>query len=257
MAHAGGRPADLLVCVETKDAQSIEIHQSDNLRWMSFGDKAVQSVIDLQEPTRLVLPYTEAMTAALLFNPLPQRILNLGLGGGSFERLFLQKLPDASLTSVESSREVIGLSRQYFLLPADYAVEVATAQQFLAASDDTFDLILCDLHEKGMPAPCLYQDEFYRDALAALSDCGVMAINLLPASESDLMNVLLALRHHFDWTLLLDFVDYRNIVIFLLSQPPPDRELLWERAHDLETLLDVDLDDIPRRLRPLPLPERL
>jgi len=66
--------------------------------------------MSLSKPYQLLLPYTEAMLAGLVIIEQPKRLLNLGLGGGSFLRFFNKTWPKLLVGSVDSRFEVIDLS---------------------------------------------------------------------------------------------------------------------------------------------------
>ena len=62
-------------------------------RFLHFGLDTVQSAMRLDDPDRLSLRYTRKMMAFLLFNRAPERILLLGLGGGSLAKFCYRRLP--------------------------------------------------------------------------------------------------------------------------------------------------------------------
>src|SRR5205823_13151460 len=70
--------------------RNIFVYEEDGLRCMSFGRTTVarQSCVSLGEPAKLVFNYARMMMAALYLNPAPQRILILGLGGGTLPSAF-------------------------------------------------------------------------------------------------------------------------------------------------------------------------
>ena len=87
-------------------------------RFLHFDFDAIQSAMEVSNPERLALAYTRKMMAFLLFNRTPERILLLGLGGGSLAKFCYSKLPAASITAVEVNEDVIAL-RDEFSIPAD------------------------------------------------------------------------------------------------------------------------------------------
>ena len=62
-------------------------------RFLHFDFGAIQSVMEVSNPVRLALAYTRKMMAFLLFNRTPERILLLGLGGGSLASFATQTCP--------------------------------------------------------------------------------------------------------------------------------------------------------------------
>jgi spermidine synthase len=104
-------------------------------RMLHFDFGATQSAMLLDAPQRLLLAYTREMMTFLLFNPDPQRILLLGLGGGSIAKYCYRHLPCAEITAVEISADVIAL-REMFSIPADdqrFRVVRADAVAYVAA----------------------------------------------------------------------------------------------------------------------------
>ena len=71
-------------------------YEDDGIRCMKFGRQAAgrQTCQSLADPDRLVFDYTRMMMAALYLNPSPQRILIIGLGGGTLPRTLQKILPD-------------------------------------------------------------------------------------------------------------------------------------------------------------------
>jgi len=242
----------LLLHSELVGDQRIEIREYENLRWMSVGGHSVQSLIDVEAPEQILLPNLQAMLAAFLFCENPVRLLNLGLGGGAFERNFVSKLPELEITSVESSQEVIRLANEYFCIPDHCQLIHDSAEHFLAQEQSAFDIILCDLFAGEKHPDCLYDTGFYADAYRCLKDDGVLAINLLPLSEKELIEILLPIRNHFDWVLLFETPNHANIILFALSSEPLTKSELETRASELIKVLDIDLTDIPNQLHILP-----
>lgn len=237
----------------TADGQFIDIREFNNLRWMHFGGEAVQAVMRLDEPALIVQPYNVAMLAGLLFPGHPHKLLNLGVGGGTFERFFRASMPDLSLTSVEARAAVIRLARRFFLVPEQLPVVNETAERFLRTDSGTYDVIFCDIYGDRQRPDCLVDSCFYADASRRLAVDGVLVVNLLPASEAELLEILLAIRQHFAWVCLLEFPDHRNVLLYVSTQQAPATAVLEARAASLSPALGVDLAGIPARLRRLPV----
>ena len=147
---------------------------------MSFGGDATQSLMSRQRPFDLELVYTRTMMGFLLFQPVPRRILMIGLGGGSLAKFCHRNLPQAQVTVVEINPHVIA-TRSQFLIPEDderLQVLLADGADFVAASDARFDVVLVDgFDDKGACAQ-LGSQAFYRHCHACLSDAGVLVANL-------------------------------------------------------------------------------
>src|SRR5689334_20020268 len=70
------------------------------LRARSRRGEALESAVDLNDPLRLVVPYTRSLYAGLFFQPKPERVLMIGLGGAGFHRLFSAAYPETLLQTV-------------------------------------------------------------------------------------------------------------------------------------------------------------
>jgi hypothetical protein len=76
------------------------IVDSGSRRYLHFDLDAVQSAMHLEYPDRLCLAYTRKMMAFLLFNHAPERILLLGLGGGSLAKFCYRRLPCSGIVGL-------------------------------------------------------------------------------------------------------------------------------------------------------------
>ncbi|MEO0438678.1 MAG: fused MFS/spermidine synthase [Pseudomonadota bacterium] len=202
----------------------------------------MQTAIDLHAPERLLLENHRAMAfASALVNPL-RHVLDLGAGGGGFVRHFKHHYPDAVISAVEASREMVLLAELYFDLPPAVVVQ-ERAQTFLVKDQNSYDFISCDLFD-GREAPAdLVTVGFYKTLAERLADDGVLAVNLLPASEEQALQLLATVRAVFPGIGVLQFSELGNLVLLLRKSPLAgisDREqalIASPYAHDEEALL--------------------
>jgi spermidine synthase len=156
------------------------ILETDSERHLLFSHDSVQSSMCLDEPDALTSEYTRRMMSFLLFNPQPEHVLMVGLGGGSIAKFCHRYLPGTRMTAVEIDEDVIAL-RDEFCLPFDderLRVVHADGVRFIAQSDEQFDIILTDAFDHQGVAPALAVSDFYRDAYKRLNDDGVFVLNL-------------------------------------------------------------------------------
>lgn len=156
------------------------ILENGSERHLLFSHDSVQSSMRLDDPTALTCEYTRRMMAFLLFNPEPQHILMVGLGGGSIAKFCHRHLQRTRMTAVEIDADVIAL-RDEFLLPFDderFEVVHADGVRYLAQSDQYFDVILVDAFDHQGVAPALAASDFYRNAAHRLTHDGVFVMNL-------------------------------------------------------------------------------
>ena len=234
---------------------SVEVHEHAGDRWVYTGDNSILSLMRLAAPADPVMPNHIAMLAALLFVDRPHAVLNLGSGAGVFERFFHDRLPDTDVVSVDTSRTLVELARQYFAIQHDWPVINRPAEHVLHDNTQRFDLILCDIFQGDRHPDCLTDARFHAGAVNSLAAGGVMAVNLSPANEQALLDVLLPMRENFKHVLLVNLVDYGNVVVYAMQHPPVDQQEQRKRAQRLGKQLRLELHQIPDRLTVLPIVE--
>jgi len=166
-------------------ATPIQISEEAGVRYLHFGSDWIQGAMRIARPWALELDYTREMMAALLLRPepdWPRKALLIGLGAASLTKFLYRHRPQAKLTVVEIEPAVVAAARQYFKLPEDpkrLRIEIADGVAWLAASDETFDLVLVDGFDADARAGALDTLPFYRACRAHLREDGLLVVNLL------------------------------------------------------------------------------
>lgn len=234
------------------DAGEIEVREEGGFRWMHFGGEAIQAMMVLDDPSRPIIPYQTYMLAGLLFNQTPNFLLNLGAGGGSFERFFAAHMPELMVTSVESNPDVIGLLKEHFSIQGNFPIVNQDAAKYLDGCTTSYDMILCDLFDHNDHSSCIFDSGLFADAFRCLSTNGVLAINLLPETEAEMVKILFEVRNSFDRVLMMEVPNYKNILLFCLQQDAPGKDLLELRCEKLQKVFGIDLMDVPGLVIELP-----
>ncbi len=102
---------------ESKSAynQVIVTEDSQGLRTLRFQEGgARQSVVKLDDPDHLELPYTRVMPVALAFVERPKRVLIVGLGGGTIPTFLRKHFPETEIDVVDIDPVVVEVAREYF-----------------------------------------------------------------------------------------------------------------------------------------------
>ena len=169
---------------------SIEVSESNGVRYLHFGSELVQGAMRIARPSSLELEYTREMMLPLILRTRrgwPASVLQVGLGSASFTRFLLRHRPDARLTVVEIAPEVVAAARQFFRLPESsprLAIEIGDAHEYLAATRRRFDLILVDGFDSDGNAGMLETVPFYLNCRGRLGAGGLLAANLLTRRRS-------------------------------------------------------------------------
>ena len=120
------------------------------------------------------------MMGFLLFQPDPRSILAIGLGGGSLPKYCYRHLPSADITVVEINPYVIEMRDAFFVPEDDHRFRVVCddGARFVAAADRRYDVILVDgFTYDGQPEQLCTQ-AFYDACRSALTEAGLMVVNL-------------------------------------------------------------------------------
>lgn len=115
----------------------------------------------------------------------PQRVLLLGLGGGTLAALLARGCPGVAMVGVEHNAEVLAVARTDFGLDEIPDLEVVEADAFAwveehAASEPaSYDLICLDLFDGGRLVPGTLARPFLRQIAMLLRPDGTLTVNLM------------------------------------------------------------------------------
>lgn len=139
-----------------------------------------ESAVDLNDRTRLVVPYTNAIAASALFHPNPKYALMIGLGGAGFNQFFEKAFPSATLETAELDPKVFELAQKYLgFKPSDRdKVDVFDGRMFLRRSKTVYDWIILDAFRGGFVPPHLKTVEFYKLVQSHLASDGIFVANV-------------------------------------------------------------------------------
>jgi spermidine synthase len=202
-------------------------------RFLHFDLDSTQSAMSVAHPDRLSLGYTRMMMAFLLFNRAPERILLLGLGGGSLAKFCYHRLPGSAVTAVEMNPHVIALRGQ-FCIPGDderFRVIRGEGSGYVSSPGQHKDVILADACDRSGIAPELDRIEFYDSARERLSEAGVFVLNLC-GERSRWPSHMTKIRRVFGKRFMTLSAREDGNQIVLAFRRPPD-EVHWD---DLEAL---------------------
>ncbi len=128
------------------------------------------------------------MMAALYLNPSPQRILIIGLGGGTLPRTLQKVLPEASIDAVEVDPAVVRVAYKYFdfvPLPTTHVIEEdgRVFAKRMGKQRTRYDLVMLDAFDHEYIPEHLLTREFLQEIKGLLSEHGVLAANTFAASR--------------------------------------------------------------------------
>lgn len=191
------------------------VSEEAGVRYLHFGTEWVQGAMRLRKPNDLVLAYTQQMMSWLLFiEPEADHELGiLGLGAGSLLRYTLRNTP-AQITTVEWNPMVTAVCRSHFRLPESprSSIDHCDAADWVSdpANIGRYSALMVDLYDATAQGPVRGSLEFYQGCAQALTEPGVITVNLFGEHASFDPN-LDALREAFpDGMLVLPEIDAGN-----------------------------------------------
>jgi spermidine synthase len=219
---------------------------------LHFDCLATQSEMRCDAPEELVVPYTQTMMGFLLFNPRPEKIVMIGLGGGSIPKYCYAKIPEASVLTVEIDPDVITL-RDLFCVPRDderFQVLCADGADFVRNASDCVDVLLVDGFDMNGQSSQLCTQAFYDDCYRSLVPDGIVVVNFA-VEDPYLARSLPRIRHRFENIVVVESSDCCNRVAFAsrgTAMNSPHAQLC-ARLGELEQIHAVGLRDTLQRIR--------
>lgn len=156
--------------------RSVWVYQTSHHRIMSFvkplyrpnlsmdlKNSVRQTMMDLHDPYALLFRCHHVMIyALLLLHQEPERILILGLGGGTLTKAFAHLLPEAHIDTVEIDADIVRMAHRHFNLPEnDHRIQthIEDGLDFIEKQpDQSYDMIIVDLFDtNGIPEPFLQE----------------------------------------------------------------------------------------------------
>ena len=214
----------------------------------------LQSRINIHKPDNLVLIYSKMMVAALLLQPMPKRILVVGLGGCVLSNFMNNLFPQAFIDVVEIDPKVIDMAKKFFKLneTSNYKVHQEDGRCFVQSmlGKGFYDLVYLDAFKSGSIPFHLKTNQFYKDIARILSPNGVIGSNLYGKSNSLKPNDWKTFSSQFKR--IYCFEDHGNVATILLAT---DREEIWtmndfnNAAMNFHTPLSFSLKDIAATYR--------
>ena len=209
-------------------------------------DQRNQSCINQKRPRQMVFGYTRMTMTGLLFQPEPQRILVVGLGGGTLPQAFVDLFPGAKVDSIEIDPAVLKVAQTYFgFTPSDRnRVHTQDARIWVkraALKQQKFDLIVLDAFNGEYIPEHLMTVEFLREVQQLIADDGVLISNTFAISD---------LYDHESTTYSAVFGEFINFQV----PESANRVVIWPKVDVSDELLKERSELLAARLRPYAVP---
>lgn len=228
------------------------LYEGDRYITLHFDFSATQSHMRKTDPDKLMMGYTRTMMGFLLFQPKPERIAMVGLGGGSLAKYCLRHVPDVHFTAVEINPDVIIL-RDKFGIPPDgpnFKVVCADGAVYVRDRFEPVDVLLVDGFDRDGQPGQLGSAEFYDHCYTKLRDGGVLVVNLLER-DNNFGTYTARIRESFDDQVVVVEAEERgNKIVFAYKGRnfPPLATTMSKLVRDLGPTHTVALRTIAQKV---------
>ena len=232
----------------------LEVTEERGVRTLHLGSQAIQSAMRITRPWDLELAYTRAMMGFLMFNPMPQDVLMIGLGGGSLAKFIRRQRPQTCITAVEIDPRVIAAARSHFELPGnDATLDVIEGDGALYVRQHaaSADVILLDGFDAGNQVEALATQTFYAACRRVLKPGGILVVNLW-GRDSEFAEYFARLTRAFDGEVgWISVQDKTNVIVLAFGEPgaPARLDAMRPQLADLSKRYGLDLRGFARDLQ--------
>ena len=245
-------PQGQLIHLRRSEFQTLAVYQAEQLRLLRVDDQAIQSACNLLAPEQLCLPYAQFMMGIFLFQPAPEKVLLLGLGGGDMVRYLHHALPQCQLTAVDIDANTFDIAQRYFELPDDRVDGVCQeAHHFVESNRGRYHTVLIDLYATQGPPALLHDIGFFEHCRQRLTLDGVLALNLITEDADVFADIVCKIRLVFNsLSVCAKVPGHKNIIIFAFNKKPAQtgRADLSENARQLSQRYELNFNAIVEAL---------
>ena len=218
----------------------VRVVEEGNIRRLQFRRSGVdfeESAINIRNPLDFPLHYYKLMMAGFIHCPNPQRILFVGLGGGTLVRAIRHYYPNVQIDVIELDPVVVEVARAYFGFQEDsrmkvYIRDARVQMNRLAGQGARYDMIFLDAFRGGYIPYHLTTQEFMELVARLLEANGVVVSNLQPGFASyHYQRRTIARVFPSEWA----YGRYGNVIVVASRKPQNiSREELIKRAEQLQ-----------------------
>jgi spermidine synthase len=182
--------AETVLHTERSLYRNITVYESDDERCMRFTKQisARQTCISLKDHDQLVFNYTKMMLGALYLQPDPDKVLIIGLGGGTLPSTLSRIFPKAKIDTVEIDPAVVRVAQKYFHFRMTPTITVSEedGRVFVKRAiqkGTQYDLVMLDAFDHDYIPEHLLTQEFLREVKKVMTPGGVLTANTWSSSR--------------------------------------------------------------------------
>ena len=234
------------ISTTTDEHGPIYVYQTRTSRILSFDRKIYQSSMKMNNINGLDLDYTQAMMTGLFFLPTIKVATIMGLGAGSMAKNLLSSFNEVNVHAIEYREAVAKTAKKYFHLPDSerLSLHIDDAVSYIKHNQMKSDIIFSDLYNtEGMELKQV-QSSYLRDCKNALSENGVLALNIWHTALASHENLNELLSLEFENRLLSFKVESGNTIVLAFKNDIPSikKEELLSKGIFLQEKMNIPME---------------
>ena len=208
---------------------TITVTEDDRgLRTLLFENRVRQSVVKVGDPDHLELAYARVMPAGLAFVEKPQRVLIVGLGGGTIPSFLHKHYPETTIDCVDIDPAVVDVAKRFFGFREDRTMHayVNDGRRFIEECQEPYDVIFLDAFGSENIPYDLATQEFLQAVRRALTPEGIVVGNVWSRYSNPLYDSMVrTYQDVFDELYILDVQGAGNKILIALPRRERIRRL--------------------------------
>ena len=254
-AGACGRSGEYVVTERQSDGYKVYVVEDESgVRRLRFERDGIdQSAVVPGDPDDLVFAYMRGLMTAFAIDPEPERVLLIGLGGGTFPMFVRRHATEARIDVVEIDPVVLEVAEEHlgFKRDPELQVHLEDGRRFIERSTGRWSVIALDAYSAENIPEHLVTRGFYEAVRARLAPGGVMVANLWSEYASPrYFDILRTLESVFGEVHVIAPARTESRIALAFATPVGlDKEALVRRANELKKAwrLRFDLAAMIRR----------
>jgi len=212
----------------------LDVTDSGKMRTL-FLNGMPHSMMNLDDPSELVMDYTQYFHLGGMFNSDFEKVLFIGGGGFSGPKNFLSTYPDILIDVVEIDPDVIDVAKKYFAVNDDPRLRIFNedARNFLTNNNEKYDLIILDAYATNYVPFHLLTTEYFQILDSRLQPRGIVVSNLLGSLVGDTSDLFRAAYRTMDEI-------FPTLYVFTTEHPIGNIQNLMVVATKIEKQYDKD-----------------
>ena len=184
-----------VLLVQDSSFHHVQVVDHNRTRTLLF-DRTRQSRMSLDDPNGPGFDYVHYFHVPMILNPSAQKVLFIGLGGGTAPKQFLHAYPQLVADAVDIDPLVFEVAQKYFFLEPGPRLRfhVEDGRTFIKRSVEKYDVIAIDAYTTnryGATIPAhMTTREFFRECAGKLNEGGMIVYNVAAGPEEEITRAI-------------------------------------------------------------------